>query len=73
MGIRQRASVLQGLILGLVAFGLVVLSIGSTLYFSGVPIGEFTLEREAPAAEPYRHATMTDARLNCEQRLAQAV
>lgn len=69
MGSRRRASGLQGLILGVVAFGLVVLSVGSTLYFSGVSIGELKLGQKESAAEPYRHATMTDVRLNCEQRL----
>lgn len=52
-----------------IALVVMVLSIGSTLYFSGVPIGDFgTRLREAVGGD-YKHSTMTDARMTCEQRL----
>ncbi|MDO6746581.1 hypothetical protein [Gilvimarinus sp. 1_MG-2023] len=69
---KHRASVLQGAVLGLAAFGLVMLSVGATLYFSGVPLGEFDFNRDQAEQQRYRHSTMTDARIHCEERMQES-
>lgn len=55
--------------LGLIALilALVVLSVGSTLYVSGIPLAFWSDEREAEP-ERYRHVTQSDARALCQAR-----
>lgn len=44
-------------------------SVGSTLYFKGVSMGEFTQEVGETLGLEYKQATLTDARLACEEEL----
>ncbi|MDO3380637.1 hypothetical protein [Gilvimarinus algae] len=53
----------------LIAAGIIVLSIGSTLYFTGVPMGEFGQKMGEAIGLNYKHATMTDAQLVCKEHM----
>ena len=44
-------------------------SVGSTLYFKGVSMGDFTHEVGQTLGFDYERATLTDARLVCEEEL----
>ncbi|MDO3385475.1 hypothetical protein QWI17_06430 [Gilvimarinus sp. SDUM040013] len=66
---KKKSTVVQGLIALVVVVGLIAVSIGSTLYFTGVPIGEFGLKLGDALEGNYKHSTMTDARMSCEERM----
>lgn len=66
---KKKSTALQTLVVLVVAIGLIVLSIGSTLYFTGVPIGEFGSKLGETFGGNYKHSTMTDARMSCEERM----
>ncbi|WP_049723343.1 hypothetical protein [Gilvimarinus polysaccharolyticus] len=62
----------QLLILMIVALAIVTLSIMSTLHVLDVPLGDFAGRVGGAEEARYHHATMTDAQLNCEQKLQQS-
>lgn len=59
----------QLLVLALLALGIVVLSVMSTLHVLDVPIGDFTGKMGRTVGLRYHHVTMTDAQLNCQEKL----
>lgn len=59
----------QLIVLVVLALGIVAFSVISTLHVLDVPVGDFAGKMGRTLGLRYHHATMTDAQLNCEQKL----
>ncbi|UTF59325.1 hypothetical protein [Gilvimarinus sp. DA14] len=51
-----------------IALAIVALSVLATLQVLDVSVGEFALRAGSEEAGPYRHATMTDGQMACEEK-----
>lgn len=65
----RKTPIAQILLLIFLVLLILLASIGSTLYFKGVSLGDFTHEVGDALGLEYESATLTDARLACEREL----